>query len=150
MLKVVTSYNLNPQLKLYFYAPILANNNMLLKIYCKNIVIAFLNCIYLCFFQPGHTFFFFFFFSLDFSPPHTCTLISTLSFLFSTFQFPLHSRTSLSLSFSSSLSLLFFFYLIPNGERDRKRKNRWVRWLRSTAPSALSPLLVFLPTQPRW
>ena len=38
MWKVVTSSNLNPPLKLYFYSPILANNNMLLKIYCENIM----------------------------------------------------------------------------------------------------------------
>ena len=36
--KIVTSSNLNPLLKLYFYSPILANNNMLLKIYCENIM----------------------------------------------------------------------------------------------------------------
>ena len=44
MWKVVTSSNLNSPLKLYFYLPILANNNMLLKIYCENIVAEFLNC----------------------------------------------------------------------------------------------------------
>ena len=43
MWKVVTSSNLNPPLKLFFYLPILANNNLLLKIYCKNIMISFLN-----------------------------------------------------------------------------------------------------------
>ena len=44
MWKVITSSNLNLPLKLYFYLPILANNNMLLKIYCENIVVEFLNC----------------------------------------------------------------------------------------------------------
>ena len=43
MWKVVTSSNLNPSLKLFFYSPILANNNLLLKIYCENIVVVFLN-----------------------------------------------------------------------------------------------------------
>ena len=43
MWKVVTSSNLNPPLKLFFYSPILANNNLLLKIYCENIVVVFLN-----------------------------------------------------------------------------------------------------------
>ena len=38
MWKVVTSSNLNPPLKLFFYLPILTNNNLLLKIYCENIV----------------------------------------------------------------------------------------------------------------
>ena len=42
MWKVVTSSNLNPPLKLFFYSPILANNNLLLKIYCENILVAFL------------------------------------------------------------------------------------------------------------
>ena len=43
MQKVVTNSNLNPPLKLFFYSPILVNNNLLLKIYCENIVVAFLN-----------------------------------------------------------------------------------------------------------
>ena len=38
MWKVVTSSNLNPPLKLFFYSLILTNNNLLLKIYCENIV----------------------------------------------------------------------------------------------------------------
>ena len=46
MWKVVTSSNLNPSLKLFFYLSILANNNLLLKIYCENIVVAFLNIKY--------------------------------------------------------------------------------------------------------
>ena len=44
MWKVVINYNLNPPLKLFFYSQILANNNLLLKIYCENIVVTFLNC----------------------------------------------------------------------------------------------------------
>ena len=43
MWKVVTSFNLNTLLKLFFYSPILTNNNLLLKIYYENIVVAFLN-----------------------------------------------------------------------------------------------------------
>ena len=39
MWKVVTSSNLNPLLKLFFYSPILTNNNLLLKIYCENIIV---------------------------------------------------------------------------------------------------------------
>ena len=46
MWKVVTSFNLNPSLKLFLYSPILTNNNLLLKIYCKNIVITFLKVFY--------------------------------------------------------------------------------------------------------
>ena len=58
MWKVVTSFNLNPLLKLFFYSPILANNNLLLspqkkkknlllKVYCENIMVVFLNCHFL-------------------------------------------------------------------------------------------------------
>ena len=43
MQKVVTSSNLNPPLKLVFYSPILTNKNLLLKIYCENIVVVFFN-----------------------------------------------------------------------------------------------------------
>ena len=43
MWKVVTSSNLKSPLKLFFYSPILTNNNLLLKIYYKNIVVTFLN-----------------------------------------------------------------------------------------------------------
>ena len=49
MWKVVISSNLNLLLKLFFYSSILANNNLLLKIYCENIVVAFLNCLFLFF-----------------------------------------------------------------------------------------------------
>ena len=49
MWKVVISSNLNPPLKLFFFSPILANNNLLLKIYCENIVVAFRNCHFLFF-----------------------------------------------------------------------------------------------------
>ena len=47
--KVVISFNLNLPLKLFFYSSILANNNLLLKIYCENIVVTFLNCHFLFF-----------------------------------------------------------------------------------------------------
>ena len=148
--KVVTSSNLNPPLKLYFYSPILANNNMLLKIYYENIVVAFLNCIFPFFLSIIHTFpfsfFFFFFFSLDFSPPHTYThYLHPLLFFFSTFHF-IPKPPSLFLSLALFLYFFFFFFylilkhyptlsVIRNGERGRERKNRWVRWLRFVVPS---------------
>ena len=47
MWKVVTSFNLNSPLKLFFYSPILVINNLLLKIFCENIVVVFLNCHFL-------------------------------------------------------------------------------------------------------
>ena len=74
MWKVVTSSHLNPPLKLFFYSPILTNNNLLLKIYCENIVVTFLNYDFLFFilfllslisFHP-YVFLFFFFFFLVF------------------------------------------------------------------------------------
>ena len=118
MWKVVTSSNLNPPLKLFFYSSILANNNLLLKIYCENIVVVFLNCIFPFFLSIIHTFpFFFLFFSFSFLLiflHHTrIPIISIRSSLFFLY-FPLHSRTSLPLSFSSTLSgalgALFFFF----------------------------------------
>ena len=90
MWKVVTSSNLNPLLKLFFYSPILANNNILLKIYCENIVVAFFNChflFFILFFLSISSIRFFFFF-LFFFLHHTC--IPTLAPFF------------------------FFFYLIPD------------------------------------
>ena len=87
MWKVVTSSNLNPLLKLFFYSPILTNNNQLLKIYCENIVVTFLN------------FLFFILFLLS--------LISFHPYVFLSFFFLLHTRLSLSLY----LPLLFFLFL---------------------------------------
>ena len=104
MQKVVISSNLNPPLKLYFYSPILTNNNMLLKIYFENIVIKFLNCHFFFFilfflssFLSSICFLFFsFFFSLDFSPPHTYTHISPSSPFSFFYKFPLDSKTLFS------------------------------------------------------
>ena len=106
MWKVVTSSNLNPLLKLFFYSPILANNNILLKIYCENIVVAFLNCHFLFFILfflsiSSISFFFFFsFFFLLFFLHHTHTHSSSLLFLF--------------LLDSRSLSLSFFLFLLDS------------------------------------
>ena len=85
MWKIVISSNLNPLLKLYFYSPILANNNMLLKIYCENIVVAFLNCIFAFFLSIIYTFPFSFLFSflLIFLHHTHIPIISILSFYFS-------------------------------------------------------------------
>ena len=112
MWKIVTSSNLNPLLKLYFYSLILANNNMLLKIYCENIVVEFLNChffflYYFSFLSFYHSYVsFLLFFSLGFSPPYTYTHISLSSpFFFSTFHFP----GPPSLFLSPALFQPFFF-----------------------------------------
>ena len=92
------SSNLNLSLKLFFYSSILANNNLLLKIYCKNIVVAFLNC---------HFFFFSFFFPF---------LISSIRFILSThffkytFQQILYHLLHLIYYFFHSLFFLIIIY----------------------------------------
>ena len=123
MWKVITSFNLNPLLKLFFYSPILSNNNPLLKIYCKNIVVTFLNCNFLFFilFFPSYhldTFlllfsFFLFFFSLGFfSTTHVSHSFPLSTFFFFFFQFiPDHFFLSLSLSLSLYFFYFYFYFL---------------------------------------
>ena len=130
---------------------------MLLKIYCENIVVEFLNCHFFFFFIYYFSFlsFFlssihFFFSSWFFSTTHVYPYIPILSLFFpllSTFQ---NLPLSFFLQLSFSTFFFFFSFLIPthypafsviiNKERGRERKNRWVRWLRSAlcaaAPSA--------------
>ena len=113
---------------------------MLFKIYCENIVVAFLNCHFLFFIlfflSFVHTFlllsfFFFFFFSCFFSTIHVCPLLFPSSPFFST-SFSFSTRfQNLSLFFFIQLSLFllffFFFYLIPKHSlalRDKKRRKR--------------------------
>ena len=110
MWKIVISFNLNPPLKLFFYSPILANNNLLLKIYCENIVVTFLNCHFLFFIlfflSLFHSYFFFPWFFLH----HTCIPLLSLSTLL--FLFLVHYRSlSSAISLSLSLFLLFLFPL---------------------------------------
>ena len=119
MWKVVTNSNLNPPLKLFFYSPILTNNNLLLKIYYENIVVTISQLgffiLYIIFpffhFTFIHTFHFFF---SCFSPPHTCplSLFPLLLFSFSP-SFKNIPVSSHSLFFSPALFFFFFFYLIP-------------------------------------
>ena len=95
MWKVVTSFNLNTLLKLFFYSPILTNNNLLLKIYCENIIVTFL--------IEDFLFFILFFISFD--------SFSSISFHFFFLVFILHTHVS-SLSLSPPpLSFIFFFSL---------------------------------------
>ena len=113
MWKVVISSNLNPPLKLFFYSPLLTNNNLLFKIYCENIVLIFLNQDFLFFilflislisFHPYVWFFFF--------PPYTFVLISLSPPSFLSFS-PSFKKCSHSLSssfFSPALALYFFFF----------------------------------------
>ena len=99
MIKIDTDFNLNVLLKLLFFlskkiiffSPILANNNLPLKIYCENIVI------------PFPFFFSFFFPSFFILHTHTAFLFLFSFFPFFPFYFLLHTRTL----------TLFFFYFFP-------------------------------------
>ena len=121
MWKVVTSSNLNLLLKLFFYSPILANNNMLLKIYCENIVVAFLNChflFFILFFISFIHMFLSFFFLSSFLHHTRIPLLPPSSpfFFYFLFLFSLDSRT-----FSSSLR--------DKKQRKRQREKEQVRVL---------------------
>ena len=111
MYKVVTSSNLNQSLKLFFYLPILTNNNLLLKIYCENIVITFFNYdfLFIILFPLFPTFISsILFFS---STRYPFLSLSPLFFIFFLIQ---HNSHSLSfLSSALSLFFFFFFYLTP-------------------------------------
>ena len=116
MWKVVTNFNLNPPLKLFFYSPILTNNNLLLKIYCENIVVTFLNQDFLLFILflisliSFHSYVSFLF--SCFSPPHTLSYLypPLLLFFFSPPFKNILAALILSLSLSLSLSYFFIFY----------------------------------------
>ena len=140
MWKVVTSSNLNPPLKLFFYSPILTNKNLLLKIYCENIVVMFLNQDFLFFilfllslisFHP-YVFSFFLFFFLFFSSTHVVISLSPLllfSFSPSFKNIPTLATLVLAFFFSFfffspalSLYFFFFFYLIPEHSSPTKSR----------------------------
>ena len=119
MWKVITSSNLNSPLKLFFYSPILTNNNLLLKIYCENIMVTFLNYNFLfiiLFLLSQPSFHPYIFFSFFFSSTHV-VLISIPLLLFSlssSFKKVPSAALALILSFFSlalSLSVFFFFLL---------------------------------------
>ena len=98
VIKIDTDFNLNILLKLFFFSLIVANNNLPLKIYYENIMIAFPSFFpfFPLFFSPPHTYhisFFFPFFFPSFYHLHTCTL--TLFFSFFSF-FPLFFPTTSS------------------------------------------------------
>ena len=127
MWKVVTRSNLNPPLKLFFYSPILTNNNLLLKIYCENIVIVSFNQDFLFFILS-------FFLSFHFHP-------YTFHFFFLFLVFLLHTSVQCPLLSLSPL-LLFSFspqehsskHIYFTSEREREREtaacslpHRWWR-----------------------
>ena len=105
MWKVVTSSNLNSPLKLFFYSPILTNNNLLLKIYCENIIKILWQ--YFHSFIHMFPFFFLFFFSCFFCTTHVYPYISSSTLLFF---FSLAEPPSLFLSPALSFSTLFLFF----------------------------------------
>ena len=111
-------------MKLFFYSPILTNNNLYLKFivkYCKNIIVTFnYNFLFFIiiipsflvsirFFSP----FFFFFFSLDLSPPHTFPHphSSHLSFYFSRLFLLRQIVLCFYFSFFISISLFLILFL---------------------------------------
>ena len=119
MWKVVTSSNLNPPLKLFFYLPILINSNLLFKIYCKNIVVVFFNYDFLFFIL-------FFFLSFHFHP-------YKFHFFFSFFFFLFFSSTQVSNLYPPFFYFLFHLKNIPatspftshqRRERERERGER--------------------------
>ena len=129
MWKVVTSFNLNPPLKLFFYSPILTNKNLLLKIYYENIVVVFFNQDFLLFilffflsfhFHPCFISFFLFSFSY-FSPSHKCPTPFFYLFIFHLKNLPAFhicftaapaSPSPLIVLLTTRLSQIGFFYFI--------------------------------------
>ena len=109
MQKVVTSSNLNPPLKLFFYLLILTNNNLLLKIYCENII-----KILWQYFSIRIFYFLYYFSSFHFIFIH----VSFLFFIFHFLVFLLHTTHN---------PLLFIFFFISRtfqrftSERERER-----------------------------
>ena len=119
MWKVVTNSNLNPPLKLFFYSPILINNNMFLKIYCKNIVVTFINYDFLFIMlfllsQPSFHQYVFLFVSFFFFFSSTHVVLISIPLLLFSLSFKNVPGAAFILDFfSPALSLSFFFYLTP-------------------------------------
>ena len=111
MWKVVTSSNLNPPLKLFFYSPILTNNNLLLKIYCGNIVIVFFN-------QDFLFFILFFFLPFNFHPHFISFFLFSFFFFLSSTQDTQHPFFLFSFS---PLKNIPDFPVLHITERERER-----------------------------
>ena len=139
MWKVVTSSNLKPSLKLYFYSQVLINNNLLLKIYCENIVVAFFNQDFLFFtlfflsFISFSSIRFISFFLVFLLHTHVQCPISIppplLLFSFSPLfkNIPASSHSLFSLSSSLSLSLSLDSRTFTSSLCDKKRKKRGIK-----------------------
>ena len=101
VIKIDTDFNLNILLKLFFFSLILANNNLPLKIYYENIMIAF----------PSFFPFFPSFFLL-----HTCTTFPSFFPFFSPL-FITFTHVPLLFSFLFFPSFLFFSQPLPPNSR---------------------------------
>ena len=124
MIKIDTDFNFNIPLKLFFslskkiifFSLILAN----LKIYCENIVIAFL-FFFSLFFSP-HTWLSLLFFFLSYFLLHTRThTLFFFLFLFSPFLFnSFHTTSSSVQNVPPQLSFFFFFFFLLALQNERR------------------------------
>ena len=105
------NFNLNVLLKLFFFLPILANNNLPLKIYCENIMIAFFNFNFLfLFLKKKKKILILNFFPLFFFSFHRYFLLFFLLFPF----FPSTSSTLQNIPHRALfLPLSFFIFFLP-------------------------------------
>ena len=130
MWKVVSSSNLNSPLKLFFYSSILTNNNLLLKIYCENIVVKFLNYNFLSLY-----YFLFFHFILL----HTRVLYPPSFIYFS----PPEPSSNISFALLSSSKKKNFALLIREKRETEieKEEKDWERsaWASTTCISTATP-----------
>ena len=100
--------------KIIFFSPILANNNLPLKIYCENIMILFplfFFSFFSLFFYPPHTYRISFSFFPFFSPPHMYPY--TFLFLLLSSFVTYHFLQTPERSSSPSSFFFFFFFFFP-------------------------------------
>ena len=134
MWKVVTNYNLNSPLKLSFFSPILTNNNLLLKIYCENIVKILWSNFLIRIFYFLYYFLFFHFILL-----HTRVLYPPSFISFSPFLLQILPATSHLLLCSSKKKKKIVLLIGEKTETETERKEK--DWERSAwPPPHASPL----------
>ena len=163
MWKVVISSNLNSPLKLFFYLPILTNNNLLLKIYCENIVKILWQYFSIRIF---YFLYYFSFFHFIFIHTHFISFHFLVFLLHTSVQYPLLSLSPLLLySFSpqehssnhiyftlekreSGERLLLIYCPIAGGDRGHRKDKADGDWHSpcSITTSAAPPPLILLPT----
>ena len=113
LLIIIWTHHLN-----YFFSLVLASNNPPLKIYCENIIIAFLNfnfLLFILFFSLSlflaSTRLFIFFFLFFFSSTHVFFIFSLSSLLTFLYAFHLHQTT---ICLISLFYFFLFFYFAPH------------------------------------